>query len=243
VHLSQEIQNRLDILNSNVKLASTIDGTFPETYSFLQKGERQFRIEFASTDKEFSIVLFERTDNLNYENCFARGIFNNLERLASLIDLWVDKQKDILEIKDSFEELELFTDFEIKNSNIEIDRAWTKVKNMFFNTNQFWTDIEWSERYLNMLFEAKKHKSFENYFPFTSHYWLRFSLDKKLTETWILSLYIIATFDRKEKDYYVSFSEKSMSGEFFDTLEEALDFYAEKLLHIKPIKWDTFLTD
>ena len=240
MHLSKEIQKRLGSLNSSVILNSTIDGTFPSQNSFIHKGKRQFRLEFACTNKEFSIVLFERTTDMDYENCFARGIFNNLDSVALIMDLWVEKQKDISEIRADFNELELFNDFEFKNSNIEIDKAWTKVKNMFFNTNQFWKELEWSERYLNLLYEAKKHKAFQNYYPFTSHYWLRFSLDKRLKETWTLSIYIIATFDRKEQNYYVSFSEKSMSGEFFDKIKEALDFYAKKLLEIKPIKWDRF---
>jgi hypothetical protein len=114
VHLSNEIQRRLDKLNSNVRLASTIDGTFPDKYSFYNKLGRSFRTEFASTDKEFSIVLYEQTDKQNYENCFARGLFIDLDRLVSVIELWVDKQKDILEIKSQFDELELYSDFEIK---------------------------------------------------------------------------------------------------------------------------------
>src|SRR5688572_7348539 len=88
VHLSNEIQNRLDSLKSNIKLASTIDGTFPDRYAFYNHSGRSFRIEFGPTDKDFSIVLFERTDKQNYEECFARGLFTNIDRLVNVIDIW-----------------------------------------------------------------------------------------------------------------------------------------------------------
>lgn len=243
MHLSNEIQRRLDKLNSNVKLASTIDGTFPEKYSFYNKSGRSFRTELASSDQSFSIVLYERTDKQNYENCFARGLFIDLDRLVTVIDLWVDKRKDISDIKNKFDELELYQDFEIKNPNLYIDKAWTKVKNMFFNDTEFWKQTEWNERYLQMLNEAKRHKAFENYFPFTSHYWLRFSVDKDIKETWPLETYIILTMYSEEVPntlgkFYVSFNDKPMGGQFFETAKEGLDFYAVKLKEKKPIQWD-----
>lgn len=231
-------------MNSNVKLSSTIDGTFPDKYSFYNKTGRSFRSEFASTYNNFSIVLYERTDKQNYENCFARGLLNNLDKLASIIDLWVDKHIDISKIKTKFDELELYSDFEIKNPNEAIDKAWTKVKNMFFNDTTFRKHTEWNERYLEMLNEAKRHKAFESYFPFTSHYWLRFSVDKNIKETWTLYTYIIPTMYSDEipntlGKFYVSFNDKPMGGQFFDTAKEALDFYAEKLKELIPIKSDT----
>jgi|GEM_PF-1563054 len=242
MHLSKEIKRRLDKLKSNVKLASTIDGTLPDRYSFYSKSGRNFRTEFGSTNGNFSIVLYERTDKHNYENCFARGLFTNLDRLTLVIDLWVDKQKDISEIKSKFDELELYSGFEFQNPNHDIDKAWTKVKNMFFNNTEFWKQNEWNERYLEMLNEAKRHKAFENYFPFTSHYWLRFSIDKDIKETWTLDTYIIPTIYSSEfpntlGKFYVSYNEKPMGGQFFETAKEGLDFYSEKLKEIEPIKW------
>lgn len=155
MHLSNDIQRRLDKLNSNVKLASTIDGTFPDKYAFHTMSGRSFRVEFASADENFSIVLYERTDKQNYENCFARGLFADLDRLATVLDLWVDKQKDISELKINFDELELYSDFEVKHPNHDIDKAWTKVKNMFFNDSEFWKQTEWKERYLQMQNDTK----------------------------------------------------------------------------------------
>ena len=225
VHLSNEIQKRLDKLKSNVKLASTIDGTFPDNYSFYNKSGRSFRVEFASTDKNFSIVLYDCMDKQNYENCFSRGLFTDLDSIANVIDLWIAKQKDILEIKSEFDELELYSDFEIINPNQDIEWAWTKVKNMHFNDTEFWKQLEWNERYLEMLKEAKRHKAFENYFPFTSHFCLRFSIDKDIKEIWPLDTYIIPTMYSEEVPntlgkFYVSFNDKPMGGQFFETATE-----------------------
>ncbi|HRH48817.1 MAG TPA: hypothetical protein PLP23_08695 [Panacibacter sp.] len=223
-------------------MASTIDGTFPNRYAFCNNSGRSFRVEFGPTDKDLSIVLFERTDKQNYEECFARGLFTNIDRLVNVIDIWVDKQKDISEINRQFEELELYKDFEFRNSNNDIDKAWTKVKNMFFNDTEFWKFSEWKERYVEMLIEAKKHKSFINYFPFTSHYWLRFSLDKGIKETWTLDTYIVPTMYSEEVPktlgkFYVSYNDKPVGGQFFETAKEALDFYAERLKQTKPFRW------
>lgn len=132
MHLSKELQKQLDGLKSSVQLASTLDGSLPENYAFYNNQGRSFRIEFASTTREYSIVLFERTSKQNYENCFGRGLFYDVAKIAMLVDLWVSKKKSIAEIKMQFKELEPFEDFQFQNANKDIDMAWTKVKNMFF---------------------------------------------------------------------------------------------------------------
>ncbi len=43
--------------------------------------------------------------------------------------------------------------------------------------------------------------------------------------------------ETKKGKFYVSYNNKPMSGEFFDTVKEALDFYAKKLKTTKPIRW------
>jgi len=113
---------------------------------------------------------------------------------------------------------------------------------MFFNTTKFWEYTEWQERYFELLNEAKRHRAFENYFPFTSHYWLRFSIDKDIKETWLLDTYIVPTMYSNETPntlgkFYVSYNDKPLGGQFFETAKEGLDFYAEKLKEAKPIKW------
>lgn len=229
-------------MKSNVDLASTIDGTLPKEYAFYNKSGRSFRAEYGSTTFNYSIVLFERTDKQDYEKCFARGLLTNLDTLAIIIDLWVDKQKDIAEIKNKFDELELYADFAFNNSNQGIDNAWTKVKNMFFNDTKFWKTKEWNERYIEMLNEAKRHRDFENLYPFTSHYWLRFSTDEDTRGTWSLNTYIIPTrysseVPRTLGKFYVSYNDVPLGGEYFETAKEALDLYSEKLKAVEPFKY------
>lgn len=244
MHLSKEIQGILVGLKSDIKLAETMDGTLPDQYAFYNKKGRSFRAEFAQTDKEFSIVLFERTEKQNYEQCFARGIFNNLNRISKVIDLWVGKQKPISNLKTEFKELEIYQDFDFQNSNPDIEKAWNKVKNMFFNDTKFWKNIDWRNRYLEMLIGTKRHPEFQNLFPFTSHYWLRFSPKKDfITECWTLDTYIITIMHSTELpkelgNYYVSESE-NIDGNYFAELKEALDFYSSILKKTEPIKWTT----
>lgn len=242
VHLSNELQKCLHKLKSRVVISSTSAGTLPDRYSFVHKQGRCFSAAFALNENSFSIVLLEKTDNLNYDNCFARGLFSDINRLAYVIDWWVDKQEDILLIKLRFEELELFSDFVTANQNSDIKKAWRKVRNTFFNDTEFGQYTEWKEKYWELLNIAMHHKAFENYFPFTSHYWLRFSPDKDLNVTWDLNTYIVPTV-YNDKDplihgkYYVSFNDKPLGGMFFETAKEALDFYAGKLKEVEPTNW------
>lgn len=242
MHLSKEISKHLIHLNSNVALASTIDGTLPDKYAFSNKGKRKFRAEFASNENEFSVILYESTNKQEYENCFARGLFTDSVRLASVIDYWSGKREQISKIKNAFNELVFFEEPELKNPNPEIEQAWRKIQNMFFNETGFWRNPEWNHRYLVMLNEAKSHHAFQNYFPFRSHYVLRFSVDKELHETWNLSAYMIPPVQKSDGNFYVSYKDESMSGEYFDTAKAALNFYAEKLKEIKPTKWGGYLT-
>jgi len=242
VHLSNEIQTQLDKLNSLVKVSVTIYGYLPDTYAFLHDGVRQFSTEFAESQDEFSIVLYEWRKEQKYNYCFARGIFTDIKRLAMAIDIWVDKQKSATEIKSQFSELELFQDFEVRNHNPDIEFEWMKVKNIFFKDLTFWKSHEWNKRYLELLTKAKEHQAFQNLYPFTSHYWLRFSVDKDKKETWMLDTYVIPTFYSSEfpetlGKFYVSYNDKPIGGQFFETANEALDFYADKLKETKPIRW------
>ncbi len=244
MHLSNELQKRLDNLRSNVKLASTIDRILPDKYSFNIQSARTFTAEFASSDKDFSIVLCERTDKQNFNYCFARGLFTDLDKLASVIDCWVDKQYDILELKMNFNELELYQNFEFKNSNQDIENKWVKIKNLFFNDTQFWMQEEWKARYIEMLNEAKQYKDFQNYFPYTSHYFLKFSKNRDLTEVWSNYIYIIPTMYSAEipntlGKFYVSVNEVPMSGHFFETCKEGLDFYSRKLNEVQTINYNS----
>jgi len=63
VHLSNEIQKRLDRLNSSVQLATTIDGMLPGKYSFYDKPGKSFRTEFAMTKQVFQSFYMKEPTN------------------------------------------------------------------------------------------------------------------------------------------------------------------------------------
>lgn len=237
VNLTVELQKHLLELGSNATLAATQDGNFPENYAFVRTARRQIRTEFASSKNEYSVVFFERTDAFKYENCFGRGLFNNMDDLAVAIDYWVGKSTDILEIKNRFSQIELFVDFEKNNPNDDIEQAWTKVKNRFFNDVKFWKSKEWNNKYLQLLNETKAHEAFRDYYPFTSHDYLRFSIDKLLQETWTLDYYVAVPFDFSKGEIFVSKSFHPQQGIYFNTISEGLDFYAGRLKDNQPIKW------
>ena len=103
---------------------------------------------------------------------------------------------------------------------------------MFFNSTIFWIDPDWNRRYFEMLEQAKQHTLLENLYPFTSHYWLRFSRDRDLNEAWIPG--IIPTVYSKEVPatlgaFYVSYDHRPMGGSFFDTAKQAVDFLSTGL--------------
>jgi hypothetical protein len=242
MHLSNELQIQLTSLNSSVKVGATIYGDFPEKYAFLHEGNRNFSIEFAGSENEFAIVLYEFRHEQKYSYCYARGLFSDIKRLANVVDLWAGQQKSAADIKHQFDELELFTDFEFRHPDPGIDLAWMKVTNMFFNDRSFWKKVEWGNRYLDFLAKAKQHKGFQTLYPFTTHYWLRFSVDKEIKETWPLYVYIVPTFyaegvSEASGKYYVSYMDEPAVGKYFETAEQALDFYAEKLNETKAIRW------
>ncbi|MEO5980023.1 MAG: hypothetical protein ABIS36_09710 [Chryseolinea sp.] len=169
------------------------------------------------------------------------GRFVDLDRLTKVIKLWTDDEVDIGIIVSDFREIEGYEGFDFINSNPDIEKAWTKVRNMFFNNTVFWKDTEWNYRYLELLTAAKRHKSLENYYPFTSLGRLRFSIDQDYKKTWSLDLYIVPTMQSKEigKDlgeFYVSFNDKRMAREVFENVNDALDFYVMKLSDTHPEK-------
>ena len=234
MNLTILLQEQLDNLKLGTKLSACDDGHFPAQYAFNRGSERRIRTEFAATSQQYSIVLYERTNKYKYEICFARGIFNSLERLATVIDLWVDQLKDINEISDQFQELELYKSFSFKNTNPTIDKAWEKVKNRQFNNTEYWKKPEWEARYSEMLNAAKHYEAFKNLYPFTSHCVLRFSKDKSICQVWTLFLNIEPSWYANEKAFSVSYGEKEVKA--FDDINEALDFLAGKMIEIAPLK-------
>ena len=234
--LSADLQSQLDKLNSNVQLSRIQGGEIPTDYAFLSGEGRRFRTHFANTQTMYSIVLFEQTPSLNYENNFARGVINDLGKLALLIDLWVDKRIDIAKLSMEFPELELFQPFSFIHPNPLIEAAWLKVKNHLFTDMKFWDNKDWHFRSESLLIAAKKHRSFETYFPLTSHYNLRFSIDKEKTESWEFYYSICPSYDTSKGAFCVQVSMEYEEAKYFEEVNTALDFYAAILTRIKPKK-------
>jgi hypothetical protein len=229
-------------MKNAIKLALTIDKNEPSDYAFHHSiKSRSFRTEYARNENETSIVLFDRLKT-DYELCHFRGIITSIDRLAKLINDWLENQLSVEQIALKYNELEKFEDFGFKHPNPKIEAKWIKVKNMQFNELSFWKHQDWHNRYDIMLIEAKKRKEFAKLYPFTSLYWLRFSMNDKLTKTWQLGLHIVPTWDTSEGLYFVDYpinegdSSINPIGRSFVDINEALDFYAAKLNEFKPIK-------
>ncbi len=240
MHLSNDLQKLLKSINSPIELAKTIDNESPSSYAFYNpKKDRNFRIDYGRNKEEYSIVLFDRTEERSHEICYLRGLFSSLSKIADLISCWIDREEGIRQIEIRFEELEGFQFDEYENPNPIIETMWKYVKNNVFNNTKFWTNRSWEERYFKMIDKSKRNESWKDYFPFTSHDLLRFSLDEQLRHTWVLDLNIVPSWDIAKGNYKVSVPEQeSKEGYYFDRLEDAIGFYEKKLNEYQPIKWN-----
>ena len=238
MNLTKEIQKHLMSVSSKLELATTIDGEMPSKYAFYKpKRKRSFRTELRKEEAGYSLVLFEVGNGRDYEFCYFRSVLDSLERLTNILIDWVENELSVTEIYEKYENLEKFKDYEYAHSNIEIEEKWLKVKNMAFNDLKFWQKLDFHKRYEIMLSTAKKRKEFEKFYPFTSHYWLRFSLDIKNQETWVLDLNIVPVCESENGEYLVNIPEKVNNQFYFNDIEKALDFYSQKLTEYKPVKW------
>jgi len=239
MHLSNELQKLLKLNNSSIELAKNIDGELPASYAFfsLEYG-RNFRIYYARQNRECSILLFERTKQRDYEICYLRGLFDSLEKIVLLLKYWMEEEEKVKEIADRFEELEVFEFDDFEHPNKEINEKWRYIENRIFNRDRFWKNRDFEERYSKMVKYAKRKEEWKNLFPFTSHDWLRFSLNKALTHSWVLGLHIIPTWTTEEGKYYVGVPElENKRGRCFEKLEDAIEFYDKKLNEYQPTKW------
>ena len=237
MNLTKEIQTKLQKLGSKIELSKIVGNKQPYNYAFDRGNtKRSFTVEFGKSKNEYSIVLFEKIKDLNYSFCHFRGVFNSLDRISKLIIEWNEKNEDISIIKKNFNELEQFEFFKLKNKNPEIEKYWNKIKNSIFFDCGYWKNEEWNNRYIYMLEKLKSEKYFENYYPFTSVMWLRFSLNKELTKTWELDLFIVPSVEKKIGNYVVGVP-KSKEPKYFKNLETAIEFYKEKLNEHKIYNW------
>ena len=240
MHLSNELQKHLKKIGSSIELAKTIDKESPSNYAFYEpQKERNFRVYFGDKKSQFSIVFFERTKEKNYEICHLRGLFNSIIELAKAIKNWTEDENEIEEIANRFSNLEKYQFDDFENPDSRIDARWKYVRNSFFNDNKFWKNKNREERYFKMVDSAKRKDEWKNYYPFTSHYMLRFSLDNEIRHTWVLDLNIIPSWDLSKGNYKVNVpEEENKEGFYFDKLEDAIEFYDIKLKEHQPFKWN-----
>ena len=240
MHLSNEIQSRLENSNSNIMLDFSdsiigINNTSTYARCEIEKYGRNFIAGFAKSNNDFYIILFENKHKYIYIDCFARAYITDIEKLVHIIYLWVDKELNISEIKKLHNGIELFKEFKFRNSNNEINEAWRLIKNLFFFDDEFWNYIEWKSRYLDLLIKANKHKILRNYYPTTSHQRLKFHLTKDCKERWSHDLFIFPFWQEDNSislkyKYFVSYLDKIIGQ--FETVNEGLDFLSRKILEL-----------
>jgi hypothetical protein len=161
-----------------------------------------------------------------------------MKKVANSIKDWIEIEETVKNIANEFEEFEIFQFDEFENPNPEIEERWKYVKNRIFNDTLFCKKKDWEERYFKMLDAAKRKEAWKSYFPYTSHYWLRFSLNSELTNTWELGLHIIPTWETEDGNYHVGVPEsENKEGFTFKELDEAIEFYDFKLNEYQPINW------
>ena len=168
---------------------------------------------------------------------YLTGVFESLERIAVVLQYWINRDLKLKEFTERFNELEAFKFDDFEHPNEEIEQRWIYIENRIFNRHWFWKNRDYEERYSKMVRLAKRKKEWIHLFPFTSLDLLRFSLNKALTHSWVLGLHIVPTRTTERGKYYVGVSEsENKEGYFFEKLEKAISFYAEKLKEHQPTK-------
>jgi len=236
-NLTLALQKELDKIKSPVRLSATNDGTWPEEYAFRKdnKDGRDFHIEFADSDRKYSMRFTYVNYEGQYDHCYGRVIFNRVWKLALAVDLWVDKGWDIKALQDKFKRITVFEPFEFVHEDPVREAEWVRAQNRLFNRGLFWREPVWEARYNEMLLVAKKREDFKYLFPFMSMWWFRFSREKGVKGVWPLDLYITPTAPGHNHGFIVGFIGQHEDGSskeetlVFDNIHEALDFYTGQL--------------
>ncbi|MEM6803791.1 MAG: hypothetical protein AAF696_20465 [Bacteroidota bacterium] len=239
MHLSKELQQALKRLGSSIELAKTIEGDLPENYVYYYPDtDRNFRLDFTRSTEEYALVLFDKMEVLNYEFCQLRGLFTSLSEVALLLKNWIEDAYSMDKLASSFPGLESFELDEYEHPDPTIEARWRYVKNRIFNDTAFWKQRDWEERYMKMLHSAKRKEAWKNYYPFTSHNLLRFSLNNELTYVWELSLSLVPCWNTERGNYQLGLPEAEKNKMlYFDKLEDAINSFEEKLKEYAPRKY------
>jgi hypothetical protein len=118
----------------------------------------------------------------------------------------------------------------------EIEAAWLKLENNISEA-ALRRDSDWFRLYKEIITAAKQHLYFQNYFPLTSHYCLRFSVDKHLHESWPFFYSIEPADNGAKENYRVHTSMDEVNTRYFADVHSALDFLADLMRNNDPVKW------
>ena len=94
MYLTNELQKHLLAIGSSILLYNSFESPVPPNYVYyIPTSDRNFRMDFGRSTKEYSIVLFIRSEKQNYEMCHLRGLFTSLHRLAQVVNNIVQCKK------------------------------------------------------------------------------------------------------------------------------------------------------
>jgi hypothetical protein len=236
MNISLELQEHLLAINSKIVLSKTMDGTYNPVCAFClpsKLNQKHFRVSPLKNNLGYLVSLLENRKENHYEFCHCKGLTNNLENLAKIIDTWMSSKISIENIKSKFIKLEKFKLDNFKNPNTEIESDWISVKNRLFQRLSLENDLYHTFEILFL--EIKKREYFLNLFPYTSLNILRFSRQKNAWNGWALDLElcIIPIIKETKKEFHVNVPPEAQKYSF-KNVSEAVDCYIEKLKKYKP---------
>ncbi|MCU0354352.1 MAG: hypothetical protein MUD08_11545 [Cytophagales bacterium] len=121
--------------------------------------------------------------------------------------------------------------------NPDIEAAWIELENDISEAAISGRVENWLNLYKELITAAKQHDYLQNYFPLTSHYRLRFSMDKHLHESWPFFYSVEPLLDEKKYKYKVHISIEDTEARYFSDAYSALEFLTDLMRNIKPTKW------
>ena len=126
--------------------------------------------------------------------------------------------------------------YNINDMDSEIEAAWCKVENDILYASSC-RNSRWLNLYRDIISAAKQHSYFQSHFPLTSHYCLRFSVDKNLHESWPFFCSIEPADNGAEENYRVHTSMDDLDDRYFVDVHSALDFLADLMRSKGSVKW------
>ena len=236
IHLSQTIQNYLETRGSKIKLDIPNDGKLPIGYAYIFKeigrsfsADKSFDIDSETEELDF-YTIYLRIDKYYY----GRAKIFELEKIANLIYDWMEEAMKIELLQKRYSEIEIFQP--ITGLSKEKSEVWNRIKNFFFSHSSFdqSRNKKWIEQYEEMLEILSKSKKLEKFIPFTSHFRLHLNnKDKSLPWHYIYPYEDGKYGVTKQIGIRALSGEKPEIDETFDSIDEAIDYYAELLKRLE----------